>query len=65
MGEIFNIEDKLPEKGTDIIGYDPNGDKHYCFRCNCHNINCMEWRCQITGGGLLIKVVKWEYDHGQ
>lgn len=62
MSETFNIEDKVPEKGVNIIGFDSDGDKHYCFRCNCGSPNCMEWRCSVTGYGLIINVVKWMYD---
>lgn len=54
--------DILPKKGKDIIAYDSEGNKHYCYRCNCANPDCVELRCSITGGQLLIDVVSWEYD---
>ncbi len=56
------IENGYPEKGKDIIGIDGNGNKHYCFRCACHNKNCIEWRCSITGFGLMINIIEWEYE---
>jgi len=56
------ITEQLPEKGKDIIGIDKNGNKHYCFRCNCHNQNCTEWRCSITGFGIITDIKKWIYE---
>lgn len=60
--EFILVKDQLPEKGKDIIGIDKYGNKHYCFRCDCHNPNCKEWRCSLTGNGLIIDVVKWIYE---
>jgi hypothetical protein len=56
------IQDELPEKGKDIIGIDEDGNERCCFRCACHNDKCIEWRCSITGYGLLINIVKWKYE---
>jgi hypothetical protein len=56
------VKDELPRKGKDIIGYTSDGEKHYVFRCNCYNPNCTEWRCSITGFGMMLKIVKWEYE---
>ena len=52
---------ELPIKGKDIEGITSNGEKVYCFRCNCQDPYCAEWRCSITGCGLIVKIVKWEY----
>ena len=60
--EFISVKEQLPEKGKDIIGIDKDGNKHYCFRCACHNLNCKEWRCSLTGYGLIIDVVKWKYE---
>lgn len=60
--EFISIKDQLPEKGKDIIGIDKDGNKHYCFRCECHNPNCKEWRSSLTGYGLMIDVDKWIYE---
>lgn len=60
--EYKSIKDELPEKGKDIIGLDEDGNTYYCFRCNCPNPNCTEWRCSITGFGLIINIVKWQYE---
>lgn len=57
--DFIEIDDVLPEKGKDIFALLDNGDFRYCFRCNCHNPNCMEWRDSMTGMGLLVNVVKW------
>ena len=57
----INVIDKLPEKGKDIEYIDSNGRKGHAFRCACHNLNCKEWRCSITGYGLIVDVVKWKY----
>ena len=58
---MYNITDKLPDKGKDIIGIDKYGEKSYVFRCNCHNPNCKEWRCSLTGFGILKNITKWRY----
>ena len=60
--KMKKTKDELPRKGRDIIGYTSNGEKKYVFRCNCHNPNCTEWRCSITGYGLMVKIVEWEYE---
>ena len=59
--DFINITDKLPEKGKDIIGIDDQDREQYCFRCACHNPNCKEWRCSITGNGLIINILRWKY----
>lgn len=56
-----NINDVLPEKGKDIIGIDDNGNKVYCFRCQCNNDNCIEWRSPF-GGAIITVIIKWKYD---
>ena len=63
--EFISIEKQLPEKGKDIIGIDKFGNKHYCFRCNCHNFDCKEYRCSLTGSGLFIDIVKWKYNKSE
>ena len=52
---------ELPIKGKEIKGIDSNGNIHYCFRCNCRDPYCNEWRCSITGCGLIVNIVEWEY----
>lgn len=59
--EFILIKNQLPEKGKDIVGIDGFENSHYCYRCDCYNPNCKEWRCSITGYGLIIDVVKWKY----
>lgn len=61
MKDLIDINNKIPEKGKDIIGYDSNNDEHYVFRCNCNNDNCMQWRCSITGSHMMINIIKWKY----
>lgn len=60
INDLILISDQMPEKGRNIIGYDEEGEKHYCYRnkCKC----CDDWRCSITGYGLLINIVKWQYE---
>ena len=60
--EFILVKEQLPEKERDVIGIDDSGNKHYCFRCACHNQKCREWRCSLTGSGLIIDVVKWIYE---
>ena len=61
MDEYTDITIDIPEKGRDVHGYDSFGNEHYCFRCACHNLNCMEWRCSFTRMVLMIDIVKWRY----
>ncbi len=56
------VKEKLPEKGKYIIGIDEHGNKHYCFRCACHNPNCKEWRNSLTGSGLIVNIIKYIYE---
>lgn len=58
----ISVNEELPEKGKDIIGIGYNGRVYHCFRCACHNPNCKEWRCSLTGNGLLISIEKWKYE---
>ena len=58
---VNNKTMELPIKGKDIEGITSNGEKVYCFRCDCQDPYCSEWRCSITGCGLIVKIVKWEY----
>jgi hypothetical protein len=53
--------EEYPIKGKDVNGIDSNGNIHYCFRCNCRDPYCFEWRCSITGCGLMVDIVEWEY----
>lgn len=59
--KIFDINTKIPEKGVDIIGY-TDDRAVYCFRCNCKNENCLEWRDSITGFHLDVEIKKWKYE---
>lgn len=60
--KFISIKEELPDKGKDIIGKTPDGDIHYVFRCACHNPKCKEWRCSLTGFGMMIEVESWRYD---
>lgn len=60
--KMKNIKDELPEKGVDIIGITPNFERMYVFRCNCHNPNCKEWRCSLTGMGMMVDILYWKYE---
>lgn len=53
---------KLPIKGKDVIALCSDGQERYLFRCACANEKCTEWRCAITGNGMIVEVTKWEYD---
>ena len=59
--QFILIKDQLPEKGKKIIAICTNGDVCEVHRCNCHNENCKEWRCSLTGYGMFINVEKWKY----
>ena len=52
---------ELPTKGKDVIALCTDGIEREVFRCACKNEKCTEWRCAITGFGLIIDVVKWRY----
>lgn len=60
--QFISISDSLPDKGKDIIGLDDEGNIIYCFRCACKRPECKEWRCTITGSGLMVNVIKWKYN---
>lgn len=60
--EYIDINKKLPKKGKDIIGMTPNNEKKYLFRCNCPNKDCKEWRCSLTGMGVMVEINKWKYE---
>ena len=59
---LYYTKDKLPTKGLNIIGYDSDGISYYCFRCNCKNPNCLEWKCSITGMTLILDIISWKYE---
>ncbi len=63
--DFISIKEQLPEKGRDTIAFDKEGNKYYCFRCACHNSNCKEWRCSLTGYGLIVDIEKWIYLQNQ
>jgi len=57
MNDYIMLKDKKPERGKDIEYIDSNGNHGYAFLSQ----RCDEWRCIITGFGLIIDVVKWRY----
>ena len=61
--DYIDIKERLPEKGKNIIGISTDGEKRYVYRCACHNPNCNEWRCSLTGFGMIIKIIKWKYEN--
>ena len=61
MNNFISTAAELPKKGKDIIAKDDDGSEHYCFLCACQNPKCTEWRCSLTGYGLIINVVEWKY----
>ncbi len=52
---------EFPIKGKDVVATLSDGSDAYVFRCACANSNCKEWRCSVTGSGLMIDVIKWKY----
>lgn len=59
------VTDELPKKGMAILGVNEDGYTYGCYRCNCPNPDCKEWRCSITGYGLIVDIKKWKYVSGQ
>ena len=55
--EWNNYPDTKPEPGKDVEYIDSNNHHGYAFLSQ----RCGEWRCVISGGGLMINVVKWRY----
>ena len=53
---------ELPIKGKDVIALCSDGQERHLFRCACANEKCTEWRCAITGSGMIVEVTKWVYD---
>ena len=64
LGDHNEQRDKmeLPTKGKDVIALCSNGQERHLFRCACANEKCTEWRCAITGRGMIVEVTKWVYD---
>jgi len=56
--EWINIKDKLPETGKEIKYIDSDGYEGITYLCPCCK---KEWRCPITGSGVFIDVIKWQY----
>lgn len=56
--EYTSVEVSLPEPRRDIYYVDDKGNTGSAYLCPCCK---KEWRCCITGGGLLINVVSWRY----
>jgi len=53
-----DINDILPEPNREIEYIDSDGEEHggiYLCQCKC------EWRCSLTGFGMLVGVKKWRY----
>jgi len=59
---LYSTKNKLPNKGMNIIGYDSDGLSYYCFRCNCKNPDCLEWKSSITGLTLIVDIIYWKYE---
>jgi hypothetical protein len=55
--DYISIKDQLPEIGKNIIGIDENDNIHYCYLSKFN-----EWRCSLTGFGLIINIIKWKYE---
>lgn len=57
-----NFIEEPPIKGKDIIAYDNEGNKYFCFRCNCNSNDCESLRDSITGFELYVnKIINYEY----
>lgn len=58
MSEYILFKDQKPTPGIEIKYIDSNGNHGYTYLCTrCQNC----WRCTISGGELMIEVVKWKY----
>ena len=56
--EWIYVKDKLPKAGINVEAISTDGDRCYVYLCkNCKD----EWRDPITGGLILIDVLKWKY----
>lgn len=53
-----DIRDLKPEPNIDIEYINSDGRHGFAYLCPC----CKnEWRCIVSGSGLLIDVKKWKY----
>jgi len=52
------LSDKKPEPKKEVEYIDSDGHHGFAYLCSCCG-NC--WRCSVSGGGLMIDVVKWKY----
>ncbi len=54
----IKLSKQKPESNVNIEYKDSNGNVGTAYLCPfCLN----EWRCPITGGGMLIDVIEWRY----
>ena len=57
MDEWMDIKTKRPERGEVVETKDVDGVERLAYLCrHCGN----EWRCGISGYGLMIDVVGWK-----
>ena len=59
MTKWHKYPDEIPEPKKDLKHIDSDGHEGYCYLCGCCK---KEWRCAVSGGGLMIDVIKWRYD---
>lgn len=54
--EYFHFSNKKPKINEDIVGFDEYDNKYFCYLSRYN-----EWRCSLTGAGLLVDIIKWKY----
>jgi len=57
--EWIPVSERLPEKGVDVEVLHTDGRISYVFRCSCPVKTCTEWRCSISGSGMIINPTHW------
>lgn len=62
MNTYTMLSECKPEPNKEIKYIDSDNNTGFAYLCPC----CLnEWRCPITGSGLLIDVVQWKYYEGE
>jgi len=60
-GNQWNSIAELPPARTDLKVLTLSGDELSVFRCGCRE-GCMDWRCSLSGYGMIIDVEKWKLE---
>ena len=61
LENMIDIKDEIPIAGKDIIGLCDDDSIGYYYRCG-HAPGCMTWKSAVSGGSVMVDVIKWKYN---